>query len=182
MANTEKVLQILYKIQHDSPCKDNTDIMYLLKILYFSDRYHLRHYGITASGDNYYAMERGPVASLAFDILRDSDIVNSLSEYAVEIPYQGNDELSESVNESVDFALRTFGKYNCWKLSDITHEYPEWKKHKKELKEGKNSRVQMDIKDFFDDPEDYNWLRKYKLSEDPFKEDKEFLQLLKEDL
>lgn len=182
MANKKKILQILYKIQHDSPCKSNTDIMYLLKILYFSDKYHLRHYGITASGDNYYAMGRGPVASLAFDILRDPCAVTLLSEYAVEIPPQYNDELSESVNEAIDFALRTFGEYNCWKLSDISHKYPEWKKHEKELKERKNNRVQMDVKDFFDDPEDYNWLSKYKLSEDPFKEDKEFLQLLKEDL
>ena len=41
----------------------------LLKILYFADRKHLVAYGLTISGDDYHAMEHGPVASIAHNVV-----------------------------------------------------------------------------------------------------------------
>ena len=41
----------------------------LLKVVYFADRRHLAEYGVTISGDDYYAMEHGPVASSAYNIV-----------------------------------------------------------------------------------------------------------------
>lgn len=41
----------------------------MLKIMYFADQKHLVEYGITTSGDDYHAMEHGPVSSNAYDII-----------------------------------------------------------------------------------------------------------------
>jgi len=59
MLSVRKILQVLYylKSKAQSKNKNKYDIMYLLKLFYFSDRYHLRHFGSIASGDTYYAMK-----------------------------------------------------------------------------------------------------------------------------
>ena len=42
----------------------------VLKLRYFADKLHLSRYGFTASGDDYKAMEFGPVGSGAYDLLK----------------------------------------------------------------------------------------------------------------
>lgn len=44
----------------------------LLKIRYFADKRHLELYGSNGSGDRYFAMEFGPVASGTYDLLKAS--------------------------------------------------------------------------------------------------------------
>jgi len=160
--------------------------MYLLKIIFFSDRYHLRNFGITATLDDYYAMQRGPVASATLDILKGRFDANRLSaiqeidEYNVEIKQQEEDELSESFKEAMDFALKEFGDCDRDKLSDISHYYPEWRKHEKELKRI-SRRVRMNEMDFFENPDKSLWAFKFGKKLDPFiEEDEEFLALQKE--
>lgn len=178
--SVRKILQALYYIQNKAP-SDNLsrfNRVWLLKMLYFADRYHIRHFGILATDDTYFAMNLGPVASTAFDILKNNrsinlpeDTVVELSEHDVRIAPQTEEKLSASFKESIDFALNAFGSYGWSKVSEISHIYPEWKKHQTTLEI--NGRVCMDLADFFDDPKDE--------ANDPFKDDKEFLSLLKED-
>src|SRR5438045_2739639 len=42
-------------------CESNN--MYLLKLIFFADRYHIRKYLRPVTADSYFAMERGAVAS-----------------------------------------------------------------------------------------------------------------------
>jgi len=200
MLSVRKILQALYYLQSKAPSKNKNkyDIMYLLKLFYFSDRYHLRHFGSIASGDTYYAMKNGPVASGAFDILRgkihpsvnwaEIPLINEnivpITEYEVQVKKQNDDKLSESFKQSLDFSLKIFGEYEPLKLSEISHIYPEWKKHEKSLKAGKKS-IAMKTADFLDDPdcESLKKLKEQGLDEDPFNEpDKKFLELLRNDL
>lgn len=191
--SARKILQLLYYIQKSSA---NTDfcggIMYLIKIMFFADRYHLRKYGVTASGDVYYAMKRGPVASVALNLLhnRRSNYVNSaeagiedeveaIDEYTVRIKEQNDDELSESVKEAVNFALDHFGKFDQFKLSDISHIYPEWKKCETELEKGGKKRLQLDLSLCFTDPDNKD-LQKYGIKSDPFADSPEFLAEMRE--
>jgi hypothetical protein len=194
--SVRKILQVLYYIQSRAPSAnpDRFDILYLLKIVFFSDRYHVRHYGITATYDEYYAMKNGPVASTSLDVLMKNvfhltssevallSAVKKLDEYKTKIEPQGEDELSESATEAIGFALEEFGKYGWGELSSISHCYPEWKKHEKNLS-SINKRIPMDLRDFFDDPdrEGEKILSEYGKSEDPFKDDKEFLALMRDD-
>jgi len=182
-----RILQALYYIQRKAPSgnPDRFNILYLLKMIFFSDRYHLRNFGITATLDDYYAMDLGPVASVTFNLLKGcldekySLAIQEINEYNVEIKQQKEDELSESFKEAMDFALKEFGDFDWRKMSDVSHCYPEWKKHKKELSRV-IKRVQMNEIDFFENPDDSCFVefgKKY----DPFKEeDEEYLSLRKE--
>jgi hypothetical protein len=65
-----KTLQVLFYLQSKSPKSSKGDIMYLLKLIFFADRYHIRHFGFVASGDKYFAMKNGAVASAIKDIMQ----------------------------------------------------------------------------------------------------------------
>ena len=194
-----KVLQALYYIQEGSG-KGYQPYMYFVKMMYFADRHHVRHYGITISGDHYLAMKMGPVASATLNILKrrmpkianraDYDLlkeVQNIDEYNVLIKKQLDDELSQSNKKSLDFAIVEFGNLDQFKLSDISHDYPEWIKHKEEIQYGLNNSVEklsfpIPLEDFFEDPVALpNSLNIRGISEDPyFEEDKEFLKAMKE--
>jgi hypothetical protein len=188
-----KILQALYYIQGKAPPgnQDRFNIVYLLKMMFFSDRHHLRHFGITATCDDYYAMKLGPVASFTLDILKknvfnmdyaDAKHLSSIVEMDknnVRIEFQEEDELSESFKESIDFALKEFGNCDWGRLSEISHCYPEWRKHESKLS-GLVKRVQMNEIDFFDDPDDSVCFADLGKESDPFKDDKEYLSLRKE--
>jgi len=194
LPSARKILQALYQIQSNAPQNnpDRFNKVYLLKMIYFADRYHLRHFGNLATEDCYVAMKLGPVASTTYDILKkvpyninSAEIgylsaVKELSEYDVEIAIQDNDELSESFNRSLNFASKEFGHFDWKKQSDISHFYPEWKKHEPHLSNA-NPGIPMDVRDFFDDPGDEACFLMFGKKCDPFKEDKKFLALLKED-
>src|SRR6266567_3136225 len=60
--------------------------------------------------------------------------------------------LSQTDIEALEFAWRTFGQYTQYQLRDITHHYPEWKRHAAKLRHDSHKRVQMDYADFFNDP------------------------------
>lgn len=65
--NERKTIQaVLFITSH---LKRN-DFHKIFKILYFSDRDHLAHYGRTITGDSYIAMEDGPVPSKLYDIFK----------------------------------------------------------------------------------------------------------------
>lgn len=61
--------------------------------------------------------------------------------------------LSESDREALDFAWKNFGHYSEFRLRDITHHYPEWKRHAAKLRGDGRKRVEMQYADFFDEPE-----------------------------
>ena len=67
--------------------------------------------------------------------------------------YKANDGLkAEMRGGALEFAWRTFGQYTQFQLRDITHHYPEWKRHAPKLRHDGNKRVEMDYADFFNDP------------------------------
>jgi hypothetical protein len=59
--------------------------------------------------------------------------------------------LSTSDREALEFAWRNFGRFGKYTLRDITHHYPEWKRHEQKLATTK--RVPMDLADFFKEPD-----------------------------
>jgi len=135
-----------------------------LKLVYLADRYHLRKYGRLITNDTYFAMDYGPVPSGVKDIAEASEFLGEAekqysSKYIEPI---SNLELksknsidsnifSKSDIEALNFAWRQFGNLKQFVLSELTHEYPEWKKHEKALE--LDSRIQIHLEDFFEDPE-----------------------------
>lgn len=139
--------------------------MKALKLLFFADRYHLRKYGRTVSDCVYFAMKHGPVASEAKNVAEENDrlaaperryarrFVRRKDNYIFgSVADVDESVLSESDREALDFAWKNFGHYTEFELRDITHHYPEWKRHERALEHAGHKRVEMDCADFFDEP------------------------------
>lgn len=139
--------------------------MKALKLLFFADRYHLRKYGRPVSDCSYFAMKNGPVASEAKHVAEDSTRLEPKARSYVHgfIRRKGTYDVasvadvdsavfSESDVEALKFAWENFGHYTKYELVDITHHYPEWKKHERVLDGFANKRVPMDYAHFFEEP------------------------------
>ena len=132
-----------------------------LKLVFFADRYHLRQYGRPITNDEYHAMEYGPVPSGCKDLAEMSSFLDpnersyaerflkpsSQYDYAsvagVETPV-----FSESDLEALEFAWRHFGKFDKFRLAEITHAFPEWKRHAIALQSPDVSRIPMSYRHF----------------------------------
>jgi uncharacterized phage-associated protein len=141
----------------------------VVKLAYLADRYHLRKYGRTVSGDLYVAMKKGPVGSLIKDVVEctdylgdgnakyvksfiqrkdtDTNIITSASEVDL-------DQFSKTDMEALDFAIKNFSQYSKEELIEITHKYPEWSKFESRLN-ADSAQEKMDYQDFFLNPKDY---------------------------
>jgi uncharacterized phage-associated protein len=134
------------------------DKIKIIKLVYLADKYHLLRYGRTVTGDDYYAMEHGPVGSTIKDVLSFNDLClnedeRSYLETLIErggsvdwfTPKDGAvchfEMLSETDKEALDFVIDTFAAIGHWDLRDYTHQYPEWKQHEDLLKNRRAKRI-----------------------------------------
>jgi len=135
-----------------------------LKLIYLADRYHLRKYGRLITNDTYFAMNYGPVPSGTKDIAEASEFLSEREkQYAPQyiIPMDNltlqsmnpvdDSVFSDSDFEALDFTWEKFGHLEQFDLAELTHEYPEWKKHEQALE--MDSRIQMYLEDFLEDPD-----------------------------
>lgn len=139
--------------------------MKALKLLWLSDRLHLRKYGRMISNDNYYALPNGPVPSASRDILQKSsffkdDIAQDYADQYIKIVNQYTYEsiqdidykvFSKSEIEILNKIYDNFGDKNQYDLSKLSHEFPEWKKFKLAFDKKSSSRFFIKIEDFFED-------------------------------
>lgn len=139
--------------------------MKALKLIFFADRYHLRQYGRPVTNDEYVAMNYGPVPSGCKDLAEMSDFLGEHEKnYAERFLQPGQpyayrsvadverDVFSKSDIEALEFAWRNFGPYDQFRLAEITHEYPEWKRHELALQSADVSRVTMSYRHFLENP------------------------------
>ncbi len=123
----------------------SADKLKIIKLTYLADKYHLAKYGRTITGDDYYAMEMGPVGSTAKDLLafEEDDVFSpTAKDYIQKLVVQTNkhtykskdidvelDTLSETDKEILDFVIEKFGNMPTDKIIKYVHRYPEWKKY-----------------------------------------------------
>jgi len=185
----EKITQALnFFIRKNSNSRINK--LKAIKLLWAADRYHLRKYGRLLSRDDYYAMRFGPVASTADDIadLNDFYVGPEIIDYSKN--FIGKDEVNHAITshnevvesylsktdfEALEFAWSTFGKFEGFKIADISHDYPEWSKFKSAIDNKLTKKEEIDPIDFFEDPASL-----VILDYDPFEIDRTILQSSKE--
>lgn len=188
--SVKRALQALYYLQENAHTNNR---MKLIKLFYFADRYHLRHYCAPFSYDTYRALKLGPVPQNTMDMLRLNDFFlkkisqedRILIEHSVkmnaernEISRQETDELSKSAIESLDFAIKTFSEFDQFSLSDISHDYPEWKNAYKKNESPKT----INMAQCFDSPDEKSSnIKKYLNGKDPFLDDEEVMREMKAD-
>jgi hypothetical protein len=126
----EKGLEVLLYIAS----KLKRDYYYVLKTLYFADRYHLEDYGRLICGDHYIAMKSGVVPSGLYDFVTDvkegrlgryyvdAEEAFDLRDYRIVPKREPNlDLLSKSDLECLDRAINDVYKMNWQALYDATH-------------------------------------------------------------
>lgn len=135
--------------------------MKALKLIFLSDRLHLRKYGRPILNDSYYAMKLGPVASKTYNLAVNTNLSEEEKQYRQEyiktesdftyssINPVNNKVFSQSDRSTIESIYSTFGHLGEYELSDETHEYPEWKQFKEKLDLGKTKRFKMNYEDFF---------------------------------
>jgi len=189
--NIEKAVQVFYYIQKHSYTKSKLE---LIKHLFFADRIHLRKHFSLISLDNYIALKFGPVASNSLDVLNKQadylsnfsdddkkflDYIQQTGQFEWEIKEVPNDLLSSNEMQSIDKSISIF---SGMKLSDISHDYPEWKRYKNlfDMKLISSRPIKMD--DFFKNPDisDSPAIQKYFGNTDPLYEDDDYLNEAKE--
>jgi len=162
--STQALNYLAHKASSGAPIR-KLNKMKALKLLFFADRYHLRKYGRPISDCAYFAMKHGPVASEAKHIAEESARLDSRSRSYARRYLRKNDRyhfstiaevdaavLSKTDREALDFTWEIFGHYTEFRLRDITHHYPEWKRRAPALRAG-HRRAEMDYSDFFADPD-----------------------------
>jgi uncharacterized phage-associated protein len=139
--------------------------MKAIKLIWLADRYHMRNHGRTITGDQYFALKNGPVASNSLDLIKNNNLSDCEINYRdLNIKRQNYDVISlNSCNEKI-FSKKEFQVLNIiykeyshmtWdEISNFSHIFPEWKIYEDRLKENKNRRFQIDMNMFFDNVDD----------------------------
>lgn len=173
------------------------DRVKLIKLLWAADRYHIRKYGRLILPGKYCAMRHGPVNSLAEDIAKSSDYLSDAKQQDIQLFIRliGNgieltnaidnyDYLSDTDREALNFAIDKFGNEKTFRLADvISHEYPEWLKHKSDLEANPKKSYDIDVLDFFSNPENDQYFENdsqvLTASKNTFEEQQKILQMLR---
>jgi len=113
------------------------EYMKLIKLLYMADRVALDCMYETISGDKYYSMDYGPILSRVYNLIINgpriapNDLwfkyISSPSDYQINLLSDpGTDELCEEEEDIIKNVYSTFGMVDVWKISNLTHFFPEW--------------------------------------------------------
>ncbi len=135
-----------------------------LKLIWLSDRLHLRQSARPILNDVYFAMKKGAVPSGVKDLAENSDFLADI-EKELRQKYLQNESphsikaiaspalsvFSDSDLKAMNTVYENFGALNESELSDLSHQYPEWKKFESDLNSGLATRKEMSYSDFFED-------------------------------
>ena len=130
----QKFVTVMQLLGQKTP---SLDILKAVKLLYLIDREHLRGYGRPVLGDQYVAMEHGPVPSESYDILKSvrSNITRDLPirvertiSYPIFVPTEDPEMsyLSDAEVESINKTIEQYGEKTGWELREITHLHATW--------------------------------------------------------
>ena len=133
--NLDKIVELLLRLAHVRPGADKYQAV---KFFYLADKEHLTRYGRPITSDAYYALDYGPVASNAMDLLeRDPEVLRKAGiedlPFRTEIgprnilyirePRRGVDEslFSKSDLKVFDEIVERYGKLTFDELYNLTH-------------------------------------------------------------
>lgn len=142
----DKIVELLLYLAHKRP---NADKYQAVKFLYLADKEHLNRYGRPLTFEVYYALDYGPVASTALDLLNGK--LGALKQIGItELPFRtevakaangkpttyirepkrevDRDRFSRSDLRVFDEIIANFGQYNFDQLYDLTHKDPAYKR------------------------------------------------------
>ena len=172
--------------------------MKAIKLIWLADRFHLRNHGRVITGDTYFALPNGPVPSGTRDILEQNSFFlgedelqysSSIISMAGQYDYQCKSNVDENIFsktdlQALDIVYQKYGHLDHFALRDLSHEFPEWKKHESAFNRKVSTRESINIIDFFDDaPNNVDYLKTEpdtkEISKEIFLENAEIANFLK---
>ena len=160
---TKKIIQTLNYLASKQTNK-TLGFKRAFKLLWLIDRYSLRHFTQTVTGDTYYAMPYGPVPTDAKSLLENTatHLVNDL-EYQAEyirpdaqhhiftsVKSADMDVFSEADIEVIDKVWATYKMIPKDSLIAMSHKFPEWKAYETDIKKGIKKSYLINTDLFFD--------------------------------
>ncbi len=153
--------------------KENGTInkMKAYKLIWLTDRWHLRNYGRPVLNDIYFALKFGAIPSNTKDLAEgyflteeETELRNEYVKYGdfgnkLTYTTEKNTDVtvfSQTDLEALELVYANFGHFSAFELSAISHDYPEWKKFENELILGTYSRFEMNYELFFENPNQCN--------------------------
>ena len=138
--------------------------MKALKLIWLSDRYHLRNHGRTITGDKYFALKNGPVASFTKDIIINkhttaeqsaySSTFVSVNCYALSTNSEPDTNVfSQKELEVINTVYDNYKGMDEFEISEFSHNFPEWKQYEEKIKKTGSSYV-IDMNLFFENYKD----------------------------
>lgn len=137
-ANPRKVLEALVWV---TSRRAGSGFHFILKTLFYADKFHLQKYGRPVTGDTYVKMAHGPVASLAYDMLKRDDFLPAETLRSIGESLEVNRDtsphvyakrdpdtmcFSETDEECLEQALSFCDGLDFNLLSHVTHQEPAW--------------------------------------------------------
>lgn len=136
--------------------------MKAIKLIWLADRLHLRKYARTITGDFYFALPNGPVASSTRDILKHYESLSKTElEYAdeyiqpkdkyffVSIKACNTKVCSQTDMEVLELIWLKYGRLSEFELVELSHVFPEWIKYQSAFERHTITRANIDLLDFF---------------------------------
>ena len=169
MNDTRKIIQALTYIAYQQP-GHKINSMKAYKLLWLADRYHLRQYGRTITGDTFFALPHGVVPSDAKNVVehqathiptdekyRDK-YIKRLGKYSFQAITEPDVMLfSDSDQEVLDKILQVYGALDQYELEKLSHKFPEWLAYESKLQaESTPKAYKIDIDYFFDEAKEDN--------------------------
>ena len=128
--DADKAVEVLLYVAARVP-----NMYHALKVMYFADRLHLERYGRLIYGDSYVAMDKGPVPSAAYDLVKvargdgfycpapEIREVLQVRDHTL-LPQRDPrpEYLSESDVECLDEAIAAYGHMGFGRLMRLSHD------------------------------------------------------------
>lgn len=165
--STKKIIQALAYIAYQQ-ADHKVNSMKAYKLLWLADRYHLRQYGRTITGDAFFALPHGVVPSDAKNVIehQKTNLPNDETYRDKYIKRIGKYDyqaiiapdmmvFSDSDQEALDKILQTYGYLDQYQLEKLSHKFPEWLAYKAGLEaEDAPNAYKIEIDYFFENVTD----------------------------
>lgn len=134
----EKATQAVAVLLREAPPPHRDNYMRLLKLLYLADRRSIERTGQPITGDRVHAMQRGPVLSRVYDLMKGATSgfeqwtqhLENVGQYELQLAEDpGSDQLSPCEIEILQEVWREHLGHDEFEMVEITHQLPEWQQH-----------------------------------------------------
>ena len=132
--DSHKAIQAAGVLAQCDPSKSMISRMRLLKLLYIADREALKEIGRPITGDRLVAMKKGPVLSRFYDMIKGpkgelDEFFESTGYHLKLIKSPDDGDLNRYEIKKLKEVSDRYKDLDDEELSELTHAFPEWKKH-----------------------------------------------------